>query len=85
MRRVDVVLTLFVIGPRLRATREAMLASLSAPSSRDRTFVAASPIGSDGAILRVAAERFEDASLVLRPRFSQLTELLGDDPFARKW
>jgi urease accessory protein len=85
MGRFDVLLTLIAIGPRFRATCEAMLADRAVASSRDRVVVAASAVGSDGAILRVGAERFEDASLVLRPSFSQLTEALGDDPFARKW
>jgi urease accessory protein len=85
MGRFDVVLTLVAMGPHLRAVRDAMLAPLSALSPRDRVVVAASAVGSDGAILRVAAERFEDASAFLRPSFSQLTGALGDDPFARKW
>jgi urease accessory protein len=85
MGRFDVVLTLVAMGPRVLAVRDAVLAALAAPSPRDRVVVASSAIGSDGAILRVAAERFEDASSVLRPSFSRLTALLGDDPFARKW
>jgi urease accessory protein len=85
MGRFDVMLTLVAVGPRFRGAREAMLATRHVPSSRDRVVVAGSAVGPDGAILRVGAERFEDASLALRPSFSQLTEALGDDPFARKW
>jgi urease accessory protein len=85
MGRFDVVLTVVAMGPRMSAVREAMLVARSAPSAGDRVVVAASPLGSDGAILRVIAERFEAASLVLRPSFAFLTEVLGDDPFARKW
>ena len=84
MRRFDVVLTLVALGPRLGAVRAAMLEA-SASSGSDGVLAAASAIGSDGAILRVAAARFEGASLVLRRSFARLTEILGDDPFARKW
>ena len=46
---------------------------------------AASPIGNEGAILRVAAERVQGAMHLLRPSLAALAELIGDDPFARKW
>ena len=46
---------------------------------------AASPLGDDGCIVRVAAERFESASRALRSSFVALARTLGDDPFARKW
>jgi urease accessory protein len=62
--------------------------SSAAPSSAatsDAVLVSASPIGEDACILRVAAERFESASRVLRSSFALLARALGDDPFARKW
>lgn len=85
MEPFDVMLTLVALGPRLGAIRDAMLATSSGSSGGDSLWAAASAIGSDGAILRIAAERFERASLALRPSFARLTELLGDNPFARKW
>ncbi len=88
MGRFDVVLSLVVFGPRFAAVRGAMLAmgaaALRADSAKDAV-ASASPLGSDGAILRVAAERFEIGSRLLRPSFAALATLLGDDPFARKW
>jgi urease accessory protein len=85
MGRFDVVLTFAVFGPRLGAVREAMLAQRPGPSPGDPAVVSASPLGSDGAILRVAAVHVEAASLALRPSFEKMTSVLGDDPFARKW
>ena len=101
MGRFDVVLSLLVVGPRFAAAREAMLAASSpspgssrgapAPLKRDQgsaadaVLIAASPLGEDACILRVAAERFESASRALRSSFTLLASVLGDDPFARKW
>jgi urease accessory protein len=91
MGRFDVVLSLLVVGPRLSSLRHAMLSSSSsssAPCARcaeGSVLVAASPLAEDACILRVAAERFESASRVLRSSFASLAALLGDDPFARKW
>jgi urease accessory protein len=81
----DVLLTLTAMGPRSASVREAMLTPRPAPAPGDLAVYAASPIGTDGAIARVAARSFESASLALRPSFTELTRLLGDDPFARKW
>lgn len=84
MGRFDVVLTLVAVGPRFAGIRDTILAR--APrSDRNGTLAAASPLGADGAILRVAAERSEYASRMFRPSFAALSRVLGDDPFARKW
>ncbi len=101
MGEFDAVLSLFAVGPRLGAVRAAMAASAAsaasaAPSGEARRprsatppsaapVMSASPVGDDAAILRVAARRFEDASRALRPSFAALADVLGDDPFARKW
>ncbi len=84
MGRFDVVLSLVAVGPRLLAVRDAILATLPASGSDD-VILAASPLGESGCLLRVAAERFELASLALRSSFAALAHGLGDDPFARKW
>jgi urease accessory protein len=84
MGRFDVVLSLLVVGPRFAVAREAMLA-LPEEWKGDTALVAASPLGVDACILRVAAERFESASRALRSSFGSLAGELGDDPFARKW
>ena len=85
MGRFDVVLSLVALGPRFAAVRAAMLACGEASGFDASVIAAASPLGVDGCIVRVAAERFEGASRVLRSSFRALAEMLGDDPFARKW
>jgi urease accessory protein len=85
MGRFDVVMSLLAIGPRFAPVRDALLAPAALARPGDRAIAAASPIGTDGAIARVAAERFESASSVLRASFAALASVLGDDPFARKW
>ncbi len=80
----DVVLSLLAIGPRFASVRAAML-SLARRPTDSWLLVAASPIADDAVIVRLAADRFERASKVLRPSFAELARVLGDDPFARKW
>jgi urease accessory protein len=85
MGRFDVLLTLLAIGPRVARLREALLECGETPTPGAPTIAAASPVGSDGAILRVAAERLQGAMRVLRPILGALAATVGDDPFARKW
>ena len=67
-----------------RACGTPSLRPLSAAAG-DPAVVAASPVGVDAAIVRVAAHGFEHASRALRGSFAALGLALGDDPFARKW
>jgi urease accessory protein len=83
MGHFDVVLSLIAVGPRFAPVRAAMRTSLESPSPD--AVVVVSRVGEDGAILRVAANRFERASRILRSCFAALAQILGDDPFARKW
>jgi urease accessory protein len=85
MGRFEAVASLIVVGPRFAGVRDALLAPRSGPAPRDSVVVAASPIGDDAAIVRVAADGFEKASRALHPSFAALARALGDDPFARKW
>jgi urease accessory protein len=85
MGRFGAIAWLVAIGPRFGTVREAMLRPLPAPSPGDAAVVAASAIGVDTAVLRVAADGFESASRALRSSFAALAGILGDDPFARKW
>ena len=85
MGRFDVLLTLLAIGPRVAQLRESLLALATGPAAGAPAIAAASPIGNEGAILRVTAERVQGAMHLLRPSLAALAELFGDDPFARKW
>jgi urease accessory protein len=84
MGRFLALATVFAVGPRFAAVRQAMLAAHDV-TTNDSTLCAPSAVGEDGAILRMAAEGFEGASHKLRSSFAALTAVLGDDPFARKW
>jgi urease accessory protein len=86
--RFDVVLSVLAIGPRFASVRRAMLESFEAlgpPKRGGSVIAAASPIGHDGALARVAADRFEKASRALHASFAALADVLGDNPFVRKW
>jgi urease accessory protein len=85
MLRFDVVMSLFVMGEHFAPIRDVILTHTPSPTKGAATLAAASPIGADGALLRVVATCFENASRVFRPSFTVLARLLGDDPFARKW
>jgi urease accessory protein len=85
MGRFDAILSLLVAGPAFASVRRAMLAPPASRDASDALVVAASPLGEDACVLRVAAERFETASRALRSSFAALALVLGDDPFARKW
>src|SRR5580658_856220 len=84
MGRFLAMATLVAIGPRFASVRRAMLEVHEGPND-ERTVCAPSAIGGDAAILRVAGEGFECASRKLRSSFAALAQVLGDDPFARKW
>jgi urease accessory protein len=85
MGRFDVVLSLLALGPRFAPVRAAMLGCGASRSPDDALIASASPLGEEGCLVRVAAQRFEAASRSLRPSFAALAQVLGDDPFARKW
>lgn len=85
MGRFEALALLAVFGPRAAVLREALLQPAAPLRRRASVIEAASPLGEDGALLRVAATSVEEASLAIRARLSSLPTLLGDDPLARKW
>jgi urease accessory protein len=80
MGRFEALATLAVFGPAVAVLR-------TPPPLRRRAPVveAASSLGGDGALLRVAATSVEEAMSAVRSRLRDLPVLLGDNPFARKW
>jgi urease accessory protein len=84
MGRFDAVLSLVAMGPRFAPVCAAMCAPSTIKAS-GKVVVAVSPLGLDGALLRVAGDCFESASRPLRSSFAALANVLGDNPFARKW
>jgi urease accessory protein len=84
MRRFDALATAFAFGRRAKALRDSFLAAGAAPG-RDDALVVASPLGEDGAVLRVAGTSTGTMLRALREALAPLGGVLGDDPFARKW
>jgi hypothetical protein len=49
------------------------------------TLVAAAPLSGAGCIVRILGRSVEDVGRVLGDYLSFVTDLLGDDPWLRKW
>lgn len=77
---------LLLIGPALRAAAQRLLATVGVrPVERNgRLVCSASPLR-DGAVLRFAAESVEDVGRELHDHLAPTAELLGDDPWERKF
>jgi len=85
MGRFEALALLAVFGPQVTALREALLSPPAPLRRRASVIETASPLGEDGALLRVAATSVEEAMSAVRARLRALPLLLGDDPLARKW
>jgi urease accessory protein len=85
MSRFNALMSLTVAGPAMTSLRGEMLDARDPPAPGSPAISASSPIGNDGAILRICAERTDRAMELLQPTFARAAELLGDNPFARKW
>jgi urease accessory protein len=85
MGRFEALATLAVFGPAAAVLREALLRAPPPLRRRAPVIETASPLGEDGALLRVAATSVEEAMSAVRSRLLALPTLLGDDPLARKW
>lgn len=83
--RFDAIATIVLFGPRARDLREAAIARAPAPARAAAIVEAVSPIGEDGALIRVAGASVEAVTAAVRAYLAGLGALLGDDPFARKW
>jgi urease accessory protein len=83
--RFEALAVLAVFGPQVAPLREALLGPPPPLKRRAPVVETASPLGEDGALLRVAATTVEDALRTVRARLSALPALLGDNPFVRKW
>jgi urease accessory protein len=86
MRRFDAVGAAFAFGPRAAPLRAAFLAlAADAAAAPKGALVAASPLGDDGVVLRIAATSTAALLAALRAALAPVPALLGDDPLARKW
>jgi len=86
MGRFNCLALLVLTGPMLAAAALQMLAEVETQpvTRRAELIVSASPI-CQGAVLRIAGESGEEVSREVRRRVAFVAELLGDDPWARKW
>lgn len=84
--RFNCLATLLLLGPQLQGIAAALLESLKGePVSRRPDLVfSASPIA-DGAVIRVAGTSVEAVGRKIHHFLQPTAELLGDDPWARKW
>ncbi|HMP83476.1 MAG TPA: urease accessory protein UreD, partial [Verrucomicrobiota bacterium] len=86
MGRFNCLATLLIIGPSLKSAGEAVLQQIAARPVEKRAALttSASPVRG-GALLRVAGEEIEAVRRELSGHLTFLRDILGDDPWARKW
>ena len=84
--RFEALATLFLAGPLFaRARDEIRLQIDAAPiAAGSRTLAAASPIGDDSLLVRLAARSIEELLTAVRGYLAFVPVLLGDDPWARR-
>ena len=86
MGRFDAIATIVLLGPVVRAYAEAFLASIAREpvARRAEAIVTASPLH-DGALVRIVATSTALLAERARAALSFLPDVLGDDPWARKF
>ena len=87
MGRFDMLATVVIAGPLFRdATAHILDAVGGTPVlPRQDQIVSASPISGAGVLLRMASVSVERGTHTLRRHLGFLSQLLGDDPWSRKW
>jgi urease accessory protein len=90
--RFDVLAVAVVVGEHVMAHGHTLLADAGrgVVEKRPQQIVVASPledrrVGTVGVILRVAGRSVEEVGRTLRESLAFVPDLLGDDPWARKW
>jgi urease accessory protein len=85
--RFDVLAVAVLAGPALCAQAAAIVATVGAApvERRAEQLVTATALGDVGCVLRLAGRSVEDVSRTMRRLLSFVPEMLGDDPWRRKW
>jgi len=84
--RFDCLATLVLMGPAVSDVAQRLLAAIAGtPVTRASALVAAASPLRDGAVVRVAGGGAEAVASFLRPHLCGLVEMLGEDPWRRKW
>ena len=77
---------MLLVGEALREDAAKLVAEISArPVERTAALLSSASPVHEGVVLRVAGEDVESVSRELKRHLKFLAELLGDDPWARKW
>jgi urease accessory protein len=86
MGRFNCLALALIVGPPVRALAASALEAVATqPVTRRAPLVcSASPIG-DGALLRFAGQSVQDVGREIHRHLVPLSEMLGDDPWERKW
>jgi urease accessory protein len=86
MGRFNCLATLLLIGPVVKLAAEGLLQQIATRPVEKRAALicSASPVGG-GALLRVVGEAVESVRRELGGHLAFLGDMLGDDPWARKW
>lgn len=85
----DILVLLVLCGPRVTQHAKELVGEIGARPLGE--WIAASPLPpgaddvADGAVVRIAARSLEVAWAMLRERLAFLGEIIGDDPWSRKW
>jgi urease accessory protein len=86
MGRFNCLATLLLIGPPLQTASAALLQQIAArPVEKRAALVCSASPARDGVLLRVAGEEVEAVRRELSNQLTFLRDILGDDPWARKW
>lgn len=87
MQRFDMLTTAVLVGPLLGGAARTILdiVGTSPVVPMADSIVSAAPIGGGGALLRMASVSVEQGTRALRQHLGVLSQLLGDDPWSRKW
>jgi urease accessory protein len=86
MGRFNCLALLVITGPMVSEAAAAMLAEVETlPITRRAELIVSASAIQQGAVLRIAGERGEEVSREVRRRLAFAAELLGDDPWSRKW
>jgi urease accessory protein len=85
MGRFDALATVYITGPAFLPLAAKVVATPSPWQRRGDLLEVISDAQGKGALLRVAGASVEGVLRTLRDRLKPLSDVLGDDPFARKW
>jgi urease accessory protein len=89
MGRFTSLATVLLMGPRVEAGAQALLArvqnEVAARTAATNFLAATSPLAAGGAVLRCAATDVETMAANLRVLLGFVADLIGEDPWARRW